>query len=320
MIFVDTWAWIALALKRDQNHRRVKALNKSFRRARRRYVTTDFVLSELIAHLYRTLTPAQAQGFINSLFAALEASDELMRRVLRGIHYVPILTPLGIDTLDFGLSRDKRKLLFDTGYRAAEEFLANFVPLQRVKLAGEQLQKQLMAEHGSPQYYVPVLAALAKEIERTTKALNVRAHIMLPTGRPEASRIVVYDYGMDGDNDADLELPEDAGCSGQAWTSRLAAFADLREARKNPRLWKMTDAQHRRVPDGQNSMLSVPIHRELNSGENAPPMPVGTLSVDTTTPLEDTGWITSLGEKTVAHPDVVTRIMQWAYIVHRLMS
>jgi predicted nucleic acid-binding protein len=116
MIFVDTWAWIALALKRDQNHRRVKALNKSFRRARRRYVTTDFVLSELIAHLYRTLTPAQAQGFINSLFAALEASDELMRRVLRGIHYVPILTPLGIDTLDFGLSRDKRKLLFDTGY------------------------------------------------------------------------------------------------------------------------------------------------------------------------------------------------------------
>jgi predicted nucleic acid-binding protein len=73
MIFVDTWAWIALALKRDQNHRRVKALNKSFRRARRRYVTTDFVLSELIAHLYRTLTPAQAQGFINSLFAALDA-------------------------------------------------------------------------------------------------------------------------------------------------------------------------------------------------------------------------------------------------------
>jgi predicted nucleic acid-binding protein len=81
MIFVDTWAWIALALKRDQNHRRAKALHKSLRRARRRYVTTDFVLSELIAHLYRTLTSAQAQGFINSLLAAVDAGLYLLVHV-----------------------------------------------------------------------------------------------------------------------------------------------------------------------------------------------------------------------------------------------
>ena len=73
MIFIDTWAWVALALKRDKNHRTAKSWHKRLRRAGRRYVTTDFVLSELIAHLYTTLTPPQAQGFVNTLLAAVDA-------------------------------------------------------------------------------------------------------------------------------------------------------------------------------------------------------------------------------------------------------
>ena|SRR5947207_9970497 len=81
MIFVDTWAWIALASKGDQNHRRVKALHKSFRRAGRRYVTSDFIISELIGHLYRMLTPAQAQGFVNTLFTAVDAGEHLLLHV-----------------------------------------------------------------------------------------------------------------------------------------------------------------------------------------------------------------------------------------------
>ena len=47
MIFVDTWAWVALALSRDQHHGRAKAQHKLLQRARRQYVTTNFVLSEL---------------------------------------------------------------------------------------------------------------------------------------------------------------------------------------------------------------------------------------------------------------------------------
>jgi predicted nucleic acid-binding protein len=73
VIFVDTWAWVALALKRDQNHRAAQATHKRLQKARRQYVTTNFVLSELIAHLYTTLTPAQAQGFVNTLLAAVDA-------------------------------------------------------------------------------------------------------------------------------------------------------------------------------------------------------------------------------------------------------
>ncbi len=51
MIFVDTWAWVALALKLDQHHRAAKAQHKVFRRSKSKYVTTNFVLSEVIAHL-----------------------------------------------------------------------------------------------------------------------------------------------------------------------------------------------------------------------------------------------------------------------------
>jgi predicted nucleic acid-binding protein len=73
VIFVDTWAWVALASKRDQHHRHAKAEHKALQKARRRYVTTDFVLSEVIAHLYTTLTAPQAQAFINSIFNAADS-------------------------------------------------------------------------------------------------------------------------------------------------------------------------------------------------------------------------------------------------------
>ena len=62
-----------MACKRDQYHHRVRTEHGRLQRATRLYVTTNFVLSELIAHLYTTLTPAQAQAFINSLLAAADA-------------------------------------------------------------------------------------------------------------------------------------------------------------------------------------------------------------------------------------------------------
>ena len=123
---------------------------------------------------------------------------------------------------------------------------------------------------------------------------------------------------MDQDTDIDLELPEGAGCSGQAWTSRKPAFADLADAANDPSPWGMTLQQHGKVPGDRMSMLSVPIHREHPPDEE-PPAPVGTLSVDSTTPLDSTGWIEKSAGEPVAHRDVVAIMMQWAYIIHRLM-
>jgi NTE family protein len=253
------------------------------------------------------------------LSTALEASDELLRRVLRGVHYIPVVTPPGIRTLDFGLSRDDRKRLFDAGYNATTASLANLEPLKRVKMAGEELQKQLQAEFGPPQLFTAVLHALAKDIEANTKAKGVRAHIMLPTGREPPTRIVTYNYGMDRSADVDLELPETAGCSGKAWSERAPILADLAEAGKEPAHWDMTKQQHDKVPRSQVSMLSVPIHALLAAGENRPPAPIGTLSVDSTTPLNETGWLEMISDGPRAHPEAVRIMMNWAYIVRRLL-
>jgi predicted nucleic acid-binding protein len=58
MIFVDTWAWIALADRRDPYHKKARAQHQSFRRAKNRYVTTDYVLSEAVTYLYDALPAA----------------------------------------------------------------------------------------------------------------------------------------------------------------------------------------------------------------------------------------------------------------------
>ncbi|MHC4181705.1 MAG: type II toxin-antitoxin system VapC family toxin [Planctomycetota bacterium] len=76
MIFVDTWAWIALAVRRDQYHDLVQEHHRRLRETRRPYVTTDFVLSELITHLYRTQVPGEAQAFIKSLFESADKGTD----------------------------------------------------------------------------------------------------------------------------------------------------------------------------------------------------------------------------------------------------
>jgi predicted nucleic acid-binding protein len=73
MIFVDTWAWIALADRRDPYHKKATAEHHKLRRRRQRYVTTDYVLGEAITYLYDALTAAQAQAFINSVLAAIDS-------------------------------------------------------------------------------------------------------------------------------------------------------------------------------------------------------------------------------------------------------
>jgi predicted nucleic acid-binding protein len=67
MIFVDAWAWIALADKSDPYHRKAKTLHKKLVRAKRKYVTTVYVLGEAITYL----TPRSDRpvpGVLSTLF------------------------------------------------------------------------------------------------------------------------------------------------------------------------------------------------------------------------------------------------------------
>jgi predicted nucleic acid-binding protein len=81
MIFVDTWAWIALAVERDQYHNLAGEHHRHLRQMGRRYVTTDFVLSELVTHLYRNQAPGEARAFVNSLLNAADAGTSQLVHV-----------------------------------------------------------------------------------------------------------------------------------------------------------------------------------------------------------------------------------------------
>lgn len=162
---------------------------------------------------------------------------------------------------------------------------------------------------------MPVLEAIAHDVEKHTAAENVRCSVMLPTGRE--TKIVVYQHGMDDDPDVDLELSLTGGCSGAAWTTRKPAFANLEIARGNPQMWDITHQQQNKIPGDRNAMMSVPIFDvsiNVNRARNVNELPIlGVLSIDTTTKLENTGW-------SDAAPWAVTKAIKWADILARILT
>ncbi len=85
MIFVDAWAWIALLDDTDQFHRIAEKTHRKLLKRLRKYVTSDFVLNELINYLYSAAPADQARTAINSLLARADAG------VLLLIHVSPAL-------------------------------------------------------------------------------------------------------------------------------------------------------------------------------------------------------------------------------------
>lgn len=265
---------------------------------------TDYNLVRLGRDLYAT---------------ALEASDDQFRQIVDGVFRIPVKTPADIGTLDFALTADQRRRLFDAGHQAVTDFLASWEPLKRARVAGSRLVPLLQADYGQPQFFAPVLQALTRDIAALSPANSLRAYVMLPTGRPEASLIVTYHHGMEGDTDSDLELPEMAGCSGRAWANRRPTFADLSQIRRDPVAWGMAACDGVRIPASRQSMLSVPIHDRISDGREVP-MPVGVLSIDSVSPLAETGWVETTSHGPLLRSDVTTVMVYWASIIHKLLN
>ena len=67
MIFVDTWAWLALANKKDKNH---KAAKTTYQRIKlETFFTSNFILDEFITLLYSTVSSGNFNLFVESLFS-----------------------------------------------------------------------------------------------------------------------------------------------------------------------------------------------------------------------------------------------------------
>jgi predicted nucleic acid-binding protein len=81
MIFVDTWAWIALLDDTDQNHDEAETAHRKLQKRRRKYVTSDFVLNELINYLYSVGPAAKAQATINALLSRADAGTHVLVHV-----------------------------------------------------------------------------------------------------------------------------------------------------------------------------------------------------------------------------------------------
>lgn len=84
MIFVDTWAWLALAYKRDPYHAVAVRQHRALRQQNRSYVTTDYVLSELVTSLFRAVAFSNAQQFVERLLQSINDGHYQLVFVSRG--------------------------------------------------------------------------------------------------------------------------------------------------------------------------------------------------------------------------------------------
>lgn len=218
----------------------------------------------------------------------------------------------------------QRHACYDRGFAEASAKIENAEWYLRMREAGEGVQARLIADHGPPDLFEPVLRAIMDQISSVsdTPLQGPRASIALVTSRgADQRRIIAYSTGMDGDPDSDLELDANAGCSGLAWETGEVAIADVEEGRNSPETWRMTAQQYAKIPDRIRSVMSVPI---VDDPENAHPgmQPIGTISVDCETPLADTGWVDFAGlqpdERTIDQ-NVEDILKAWARVVHALL-
>jgi NTE family protein len=256
---------------------------------------------------------------------AFEASDELMGSLIPGLKHIRLQVPANIHTLQFDLSESDIESLYKFGHSDASTALDRWDKLIGSAEAGERIQKQLAVYYGPEALFRPVLEALKSEMERKTGAKYVRTHIMLPTGRSDGSRIVVYHAGFRReDSDKALELSEFGGCSGRANRDHAPTFADLKQAQTCfDSKWEMTEHQQSMVAADRAAMLSVPVFaREIQKGESVENVPVrAILSIDTTSSLEEAGWLEKGKNATPIVTKGVTELaIQWAAIVSKLLS
>lgn len=249
------------------------------------------------------------------LQTALQATDQLVLSMHDAVIHIPIEVPREIDTLDFHVSADQRQALYNAGYAATACFLSKFQPLQLLKAADHELRKELMAVYGDPDAYAAVLSALSRDVEEISEAKDVNAYIMLPTGR--GSHMVVYAYGMDNGWSRQIELPEDAGWSGRAWNSGRPVLADLDNVRDDLGRWGLKPEHLADLGADRKSLICFPIFSTPDGGGAGPggTSPVGILTVDSSTPIADTGWV-----KGGAVDSGIVQYMQvWACVAGRLM-
>lgn len=226
------------------------------------------------------------------LSTVLEASDELfIDFAIKNTYLIRIPIAKDIGTLDFSLSQGNKERLFDRGYQCTNSYL-NEVVFQAWNEA-ETKREKMRALFGRIDLIEKLLEKVAKEVEDYTSAKNVRAYIMLPT--QETTLIAAYQYGMDDDPDIDWEIPLNSCCYGQVWLNKQPAFVEIDKMRKNLSGYNLTKIQSNKIRSDRTAIYCVPIYDIRNQSLNSKTFDnlenLAILSVDTSTPLENTLWL-----------------------------
>ena len=72
-LFIDTWGWLTLRDRRESRHREVNRFYRAFRRRQGIAYTSDYVLDETIALLFRRLPFPSAKASLESIQQAVAA-------------------------------------------------------------------------------------------------------------------------------------------------------------------------------------------------------------------------------------------------------
>lgn len=249
------------------------------------------------------------------LETALEAGDYL-RRQSKDFYRVEIPMPKGIGTLEFDISDEKLWSLVNIGYKSTSQFIS--LELASWKQA-QNLVERLQALYAPAEEVRFLLQRFTDNLRSTLGITSVRASIMLPTGR--GTRVVVYQVGMDADPDQDLEIEQDAGCSGQCWVDGEPAYADLEEAAADPASFGLTPLQQAKVRPDRKAMLSVPVFDRISVGERDNPDPplLGVLSFDTDLTLAQLGWTVEDGIASNSLEQAIQISAGWSGIITKVL-
>jgi NTE family protein len=199
---------------------------------------------------------------MSDVFAtALSSGDTMAQRLMNNVIHVPVIIPPDINTFDIHLDAKDAERLFEKGLEYTEQKLGAAPPTVAGTL--EAMVKQFAA--------------------RWPEAIGLRASVLMPDGA--GNLVIRHAHNMKGATDLVIKVPISAGVAGVTWVVKDVRAADPQEAR----LDGLPPEQKALIPRDRRAVICFPIRPPNVAGTAWDP--VGVLALDSSTPLQQTGWL-----------------------------
>lgn len=218
--------------------------------------------------LVQTVAPHEGTYTMNRMLAdlfatALGSGDTMAQRLMSSVIHVPIIIPPDINTFDIHLKPSDAQRLFDTGLKGAEKILGLAAPTIPGMLEAMIKQSQL----------------------RWPATTGLRAAVLAPDG--SGMLTISHAFNMEGAPDLSLRVPIGAGVAGAVWRANAPRAMDPRRGMSG-----LSQEQLARIPPDRRAMVSFPVRAPSRAAATPQPVdPIAVLTIDSSAPLEATGWL-----------------------------